>query len=83
MLLTGNAYVAIRRKKGMPVELEEIPYANVQVILGDNNGDLTYQVSYNDERNSEVIRSDDMLHFVSLLPVIHFTNTLEHHHYRH
>lgn len=63
MLLTGNAYVAIRRKKEIPVELEEIPYANVQVILGDNNGDLTYQVSYNDERNSEVIRSDDMLHF--------------------
>lgn len=63
MLLTGNAYVAIRRKKGIPVEFEEIPYGNVQVILGDNNGDLTYQVSYNDERDSEVIQSGDMLHF--------------------
>lgn len=63
MLLTGNAYVAIRRKKGIPVEFEEIPYGNVQVILGDNNGDLTYQVSYNDERSSEVIQSEDMLHF--------------------
>lgn len=63
MLLAGNAYVAIRRKKGIPVELEEIPYGNVQVILGDNNGDLTYQVSYNDERSSEVIQSEDMLHF--------------------
>lgn len=63
MLLAGNAYVVIRRKKGIPVELEEIPYGNVQVILGDNNGDLTYQVSYNDERSSEVIQSEDMLHF--------------------
>lgn len=63
MLLAGNAYVAIRRKKGIPVELEEIPYGNVQVILGDNNGDLAYQVSYNDERSSEVIQSEDMLHF--------------------
>ncbi|WP_244138894.1 phage portal protein [Pediococcus acidilactici] len=32
-------------------------------MLGDNNGDLTYQVSYNDERSSEVIQSEDMLHF--------------------
>lgn len=63
MLLTGNAYVAIRRNKGVITELEEIPYANVQVIIGDNNGDLTYQISYNDERSSEILKSSDVLHF--------------------
>lgn len=63
MLLTGNAYVAIRRNKGVPVQLEQLPYEYVQVILADESKNITYKVSYSDGRNEETLSANDVLHF--------------------
>lgn len=68
LLLAGNAYVHISRdKQAVPVSLEELPVSNVTVVLGDDAKDITYQVTYNDERNDAPFKSDDVLHF-RLLP---------------
>lgn len=63
MLLTGNAYVSIKRKGGVPVELEQLPFESVEVILSDDSKKISYRVNYDDDRNTTDFKYTDILHF--------------------
>ena len=63
LCLAGNAYVSIKRDKGVPVKLEQIPINQVQITLLDDSKDITYTVHYTDGRDEKVFKSADMLHF--------------------
>lgn len=67
LCLSGNAFVTITRdNSGLPVELELIPSADVEMTLEDSAKDLTYHIHYYDERKDKDLKSADMLHFKML-----------------
>ncbi|WP_203624471.1 phage portal protein [Lacticaseibacillus sp. 866-1] len=64
MLLSGNAYVVIKRDaSNIPTSLELVPTGSVNVILDDNSSSLAYQINYADNRGSVSYPSSSMLHF--------------------
>lgn len=64
LLLAGNSYVVIdRNTKNVPTGLELVPPSQVNVILADDASNLTYQVTYADERGAKTYPAANMLHF--------------------
>lgn len=63
LLLTGNAYVAVDYKQGVPSRMELVPAGNVVVTLGDSNSNISYTVNWQDERATMQYTSNEMLHF--------------------
>lgn len=63
LLLSGNSYVTIERDQGSPNRLEFIPPSQVLITLEDNSSDMTYTITYDDERPLTNFKSADMMHF--------------------
>jgi HK97 family phage portal protein len=70
LLLTGNSFVVMTDKnsRGVPTRLEYASDDQVLITLTDYGKDITYTVSWNDERGTVTYSSDDVLHFRLLSP---------------
>lgn len=64
MLLTGNSYLLIHRfqDNNQPAYLEQIPTANVELLILDDGTDLIYKINFDDDRKSVDVSSSEMIH---------------------
>lgn len=64
MLLTGNSYLLIHRfqSTNQPAFLEQIPTANVELLISDDGADLIYKINFDDDRKSIEVNSSEMIH---------------------
>lgn len=73
MLLTGNTYVYIQRKNGLPVRLVQIPANEVTINIlskaaGDKVDDAIYTITLDAENGRQIqVPSRDILHFRCLV----------------
>lgn len=64
MLLTGNSYLLIHRWQDnkQPAYLEQIPTANVELLILNDGTDLIYKINFDDDRKSIDVSSSEMIH---------------------
>lgn len=63
LLLSGNSYVTIEHNGSLPSRLEFVPPSQMLITLEDNSADMTYTVTYDDERPQRDFNSKDVMHF--------------------
>lgn len=70
LLLAGNAYVVIteRDDHNIPIKLEYASPSQTSIILSDDSQNLTYQITWNDDRGQRNYAASDVLHFRLMSP---------------
>ncbi|KRL36615.1 phage portal protein, HK97 family [Liquorilactobacillus uvarum DSM 19971] len=70
LLLAGNAYVVIteRDDHNIPIKLEYASPSQTSIILSDDSQNLTYQITWNDDRGQKKYAASDVLHFRLMSP---------------